>query len=186
MDLMKKLRKDEDLLEMLYEFCDVRILSEYDSPQDEQGHLAYNIAGKTFARADTGSEYSLLEDGSVGFWGSEGQGGRMADSLQDFLELIVHCPCWNEFLYEWAYETMDELRTFANEIFEEQQEEAEDDDYDWLEAQQELADCLGIVISDDPATILMRFYHAATREPRFIQTYTEDDGSTHCKTSLFD
>lgn len=186
MDLIRKLREDQTLAKMLYELCDITFFSEYKNPQDEQGHLSYSIAGKTFARNDTGSEYILLEDGSVGFWGSEGQGGRIADSLQEFLEFIVHCPSWQDYLEEWAYEDMEELRDFAKEIFEEQQEESEEDDCDLLAEQQELADYLGIDKSEDIASILMRFYHSAKREPRLITTYTEDDGSTNCKTSLFD
>lgn len=85
MDLLKKLREDNDLSDLLCDVCDVEILSEFKSPQDEGGHLTYNIAGKTFAKARSGSEYILLEDGSIGYWGSEGECGRIADSLNDFL-----------------------------------------------------------------------------------------------------
>lgn len=149
MDLLKKLREDNDLSDLLCDVCDVEILSEFKSPQDEGGHLTYNIAGKTFAKARSGSEYILLEDGSIGYWGSEGE--------------------------------------FAREIFEEHKENAQEDEFDLCEAQQELADSLGIEIKEDVTEILMCFYHCAKRNPRFIQTYTENDGSTHSSTgSLFD
>lgn len=46
MDLLKKLREDNDLSDLLCDVCDVEILSEFKSPQDEGGHLTYNIAGK--------------------------------------------------------------------------------------------------------------------------------------------
>ena len=106
-------------------------------PQDEGGHLTYNISGKTFAKEGSGSEYILLEDGSIGYWGSEGECGRI--------------------------------------------------DFNLREAQKELADNLGIAITADTTEILMRFYHCTKREPRFISTYTENDGSAHSGTgSLFD
>lgn len=59
--------------------------------------------------------------------------------------------------------------------------------FDLSEAQQELADRLGIEKKEDVADILMRFYHCTRREPRFISTYTENDGSIHSGTgSVFD
>ena len=90
MDYMKLLREDSSLSELLCDVCDIEILPEFEMPQDECGHLSYNIPGKTFARAGSGSEYILLEDGSIGFWGSEGECGRIADSLKDFFELMVN------------------------------------------------------------------------------------------------
>lgn len=187
MDLLKKLREDYDLSDLLCDVCDVEILSEFKSPQDEGGHLTYNIAGKTFAKARSGSEYILLEDGSIGYWGSEGECGRIADSLNDFFELMVHCPDWLDYVYEEEYQDREELSEFAREIFEEHKENAQEDEFDLCEAQQELADSLGIEIKEDVTEILMCFYHCAKRNPRFIQTYTENDGSTHSSTgSLFD
>lgn len=54
-------------------------------------------------------------------------------------------------------------------------------------AQQELADRMGIEIKTDAVDILMRFYYCTKRKPRFVSTYTENDGSTHSGTgSLFD
>ena len=81
MDLIKMLREDHDLSDLLRDVCDVEILPGSETPQDEDGHLTYNISGKTFAKAGSGSEYILLEDGSIGFWGSEGGCGRIADDL---------------------------------------------------------------------------------------------------------
>ncbi len=49
MDLLKKLREDHDLSDLLCDVFDVKILPEFKTPQDEGGHVTYNIAGKTFA-----------------------------------------------------------------------------------------------------------------------------------------
>lgn len=187
MDFIKILREDNELSDLLCDVCDIEILSEFKTPQDEGGHLTYNISGRTFAKEKSGSEYILLEDGSIGFWGSEGECGRIADSLEEFFEFMVNCPYWLDYLDEREYQDREELYEFAKEIFEEHMENAEDIDFDLLEAQQELAARLGIEKKADVVDILIRFYHCTKREPRFISTYTEDDGSTHSGTgSLFD
>lgn len=187
MDFLEILREDNDLLDLLCDVCDIEIFSEFKIPEDECGHLTYNIAGKTFARAGSGSEYILLQDGSIGFWGSEGKCGRIADNLKEFFEFMVNCPYWLDYLDEEAYCDRESLEEYATEVFEEHMEDAEDIEFDLVEAQQELADRLGIEKKADVTDILMRFYHCTKREPRFIATYTENDGSMHSGTgSLFD
>ena len=187
MDYMKLLREDSSLSELLCDVCDIEILPEFEMPQDECGHLSYNIPGKTFARAGSGSEYILLEDGSIGFWGSEGECGRIADSLKDFFELMVNCPYWLDYLDEEEYQDRESLGEYAKEIYGEHMENARDIEFDLTKAQQELAGRLGIGKQEDVADILMRFYYCTKREPRFISIYTENDGSKHSGTgSLFD
>lgn len=138
-----------------------------------------NIPGKTFAKAGSGSEYILLEDGSIGFWGSEGECGRIADNLKKFFEFMVNCPYWMDYLDEDEYQDRDGLSEFAKEVFEEHVEDAKDIGFDLSGVQQELAVRLGIEMKADVVEILMRFYHCTKREPRFISTYTENDGSAH-------
>lgn len=187
MDFIKMLQEDNDLSDLFCDVCDIEILLEFKAPEDEFGRLAYSIPGKTFARTGSGSEYILLEDGSVGFWGSEGECGRIADNLDDFFEFMVNCPYWMDYLEEDEYQDREGLGEFAKEIFEEHAENAQDIDFNLPEAQKELADRLGMERKEDVADILMRFYHCTEREPRFISTYTENDGSTHSGTgSLFD
>lgn len=188
MDFIKMLREDNDLSDLLCDVCDIEIFPEFKIPQDESGHLTYNIPGKTFARAGSGSEYILLEDGSIGFWGSEGACGRIAENLQDFFEFVVNCPYWQDYLDEDEYQNQEDLSEFTREVYEGHMENAADlCDFDLPEAQQELAKRMGIEIKADVVDILMRFYYCTKREPRFVSTYTENDGSTHSGTgSLFD
>lgn len=184
MDFIKILREDNDLSDLLCDLCDVEILPECKAPENEFGHLTYNLSGKTFARTGSGSEYILLEDDSIGFWGSEGRFGRIADNLKDFFEFVINCPYWENYLEESEYQSKEELQAFANEIFEEYIENAE---FDVREMQRELANHLEIETKTDVTDILTRFYYCTKREPRFISTYTENDGSAHCGTgSVFD
>lgn len=187
MDFIKMLGENTDLSDLLCDVCDVEIFSEFKTPQNECGHLTYNIPGKTFARAGSGSEYILLEDGSIGFWGSEGECGRIADNLKDFFEFIINCPYWTDYLEEAEYQDRESLDEFAKEIFEEHVENAKEIEFDLPKAQQVLLDRLELEKKADVVDILMRFYHCTKGEPGFISTYTENDGSTHSTTgSLFD
>lgn len=187
MDFIQKLREDSDLAELLCDVCDVEILPEFKMPQDEFGHVTYNMSGKTFAMEGTGSEYILLEDGSVGYWGSEGACGRIADSLQDFFALVIRFPYWLDYVYEGAYHDMELLAEYVEDIFAEHKEEDEEEWDRQLEDQKRLVKGLGIETKLDVSEILMRFTRCTERKPRFILTYTEDDGSTHSSTgSLFD
>lgn len=187
MDLIKSLRKDYNLLVLLSTACDVEILPEFKVPEDEFGHLTYNIPGVTFAVAGSGSEYILLEDGTIGYWGSEGACGRIADNLHDFFEFVIYCPYWQDYLREEAYQDRERLGKFAKENFERFRESFQENGVNLLEAQQKLTDFLGIEKNADTVDVLMRFYHCTKREPRFISTYKEGDGSTRSGTgSLFD
>ena len=49
-----------------------------------------------FARDGSGGEYHLLEDGSIGYYSSEGEAGRLAESMDDLFSLIVSCICWHD------------------------------------------------------------------------------------------
>lgn len=191
MDFIKMLQTNNDLSDLLCYVCDIEIFPEFKTPEDEFGHLTYNISGKTFARAGSGSEYILLEDGSIGFWGSEGTCGRIADNLKEFFEFMINCPYWQDYLDEEEYQDRERLSEFAKDVYEEHVENVENDsdlcDFDLPEAQRELSDYMGIEIKEDVADILMRFYYCTKREPRFIATFTEEDGSTHSGTgSVFD
>lgn len=188
MDFIEMLREDDGLSDLLCDVCDIEILPEFQTPEDEFGHLSYNISGKTFARAGCGSEYILLEDGSIGFWGSEGACGRIADNLQEFFEFVVNCPYWQDYLDEEEYQDREELKEYAREVYGEHVEnEADLCGFDLPGAQRELAGRMGLEKKTDAADLLMRFYDCTKREPRFVSTYKEDDGSTHSGTgSLFD
>ena len=127
MDIIKFIRCNREVSELLEEICDVSILPILKEPQNQNGQLKYNIAGMTFAKEKSGSEYILLEDDSIGYWGSEGKVGRIADNLTDFFELIVNCPYWIDYLDCSQYSSKERLRRFANIIYEEHVEMFEED-----------------------------------------------------------
>lgn len=187
MEIIKKLRNDAGLTALLSSVSDVEILPEFRAPEDECGRLTYSMAGRTFAESGAGSEYILLEDGTVGYWGSEGECGRLAESLEEFFAFVIRCPYWQDYLREDAYRTREALAEFAGENYRRLAEESREFGFDLPQAQRELLERLGIETEADITDILFRFYRSAKREPRLTATYREDDGSTHSGTgSVFD
>jgi hypothetical protein len=153
------------------------VLLEFKNPQDEFGHLTYSLSGKTFAQDKSGNEYILLQDNSIGYWGCQGETGRIADNLTDFFVFIINCPYWKKCINKLAYKNIEIFRKFFSEVYEEYiEEEQEYWDDELRDVQKELAE-----------KILMKFYSSATRFPRLIATYIEDDSSQHSNSgSLFE
>ena len=60
------------------------------SPRDEaDGRSTFTLPGMAFARDGSGGRYDLLEDGSIGYYSSEGEAGRLAESMDDPFSLLV-------------------------------------------------------------------------------------------------
>ena len=96
MDYLKALRDDPDLAEEFDSLFDFFLLDEL-SPRDEaDGRATFTLPGMAFARDGSGGEYHLLEDGSIGYYSSEGEAGRLAESMDDLFSLIVSCICWHD------------------------------------------------------------------------------------------
>ena len=51
------------------------------------------MPGMAFARDGSGGEYQLSEDGSIGYYSSDGEAGRLAESMDDLFSLLVSCIC---------------------------------------------------------------------------------------------
>ena len=96
MDYLKALRDDPDLAEEFDSLFDFFLLDELSPRDDAEGRCTFSLPGKAFARDGSGGEYHLLEDGSIGYYSSEGEAGRLAESMDDLFSLIVSCICWHD------------------------------------------------------------------------------------------
>ncbi len=166
----------EECFELLRDGFNVELLEDFEDPENEGGHLTYSIPGKTFARDGSGGEYILLKDGSVGYWGSEGQCGRLAESRKEFFTLIVNCPWWMDVVNACNYGDPFESDESLQELIDGLREE-----YSHIspEIREQAAEELCVELEEDLVSLLRKFYDCATREPRLYTTYREDDGSTH-------
>ena len=166
----------EGILDLLRDYFDLELLEEHAEPENEDGHLTYSIPGKTFARDGSGGEYMLLADGTVGYWGTEGQCGRLSESMTDCFSLIINCPWWmdvvNACRFGDPFESDGTLQELIDELREEYSHVAP-------EMQERAAEELGVELVEDLTLLLRRFRDCANREPRLVTTYREDDGSTH-------
>ena len=76
MDYLKILRENPNLAEEFDSLFDFFLLDEL-SPRDEaDGRATFTLPGMAFARDGSGGEYHLLEDGSIGYYSSEGDRSR--------------------------------------------------------------------------------------------------------------
>lgn len=174
------LRNDVELAACMARFFEVDINENDETPEDEGGHLKYNLDGKTFAGNGAGGQYILLEDGTVGFWGSEGQIGRLADSIEEFFEFVINCPFWNDYCRMEYYDDIEVLSKKSKEIFQKLANYMKEDGIDLYAKQKYVANKMGINLSNDISRdILMRFYLSTTRSPQFFGEFTEDDGAKH-------
>ena len=62
-----------------------------------QNNEVYSLSPIAFAKDGSGGEYVILEDQSIGFIGSEGQVGRVAESLDDLLTFLLHAGSITDF-----------------------------------------------------------------------------------------
>ena len=96
MDYLKLLCEDSNLaadFDMLFDFCLLDGLEERDTAE---GRCTFSLPGKAFARDGAGGEYHQLEDGSIGYMSSEGECGRIAESVDDLIHLFVYSICWHD------------------------------------------------------------------------------------------
>ena len=97
MDYLKILRENPDLAEEFDSLFDFFLLDELSPRDDAEGRYTFSLPGMTFAKDGSGGEYHLLEDGSIGYNGSEGQAGRLAENMDALFSLLVSSICWHDY-----------------------------------------------------------------------------------------
>ena len=89
MDYLKILRENPDLADEFDSLFDFFLLDELSPRDDAEGRCTFSLPGMVFARDGSGGEYHLLEDGSIGYYSSEGEAGRLAESMDDLFSLLA-------------------------------------------------------------------------------------------------
>lgn len=116
-------------------------------------------------------EYHLLEDGSIGYYSSEGEAGRLAESMDDLFSLLVSCICWHD-----CCDTKQYVDSKTLEEYGQRQRNCNLEDMD-MDSLQQVSDALGIPNGEPLAPVLERFRKATQREPLYQCIFHEDDGS---------
>ena len=159
MDYLDILRNDAKLAEDFDTLFDFRLLDALEERDTAEGRCTFSLPGMAFAVDGAGGEYHLLEDGSIGYWSSEGAAGRLAESMDELFHLIVFSICWHDYCDSSKYADAELWEPIAN------------------------AFNMSMEIKLTP--ILQKFYDAAHREPVYTCYFHEDDGSVTESENLF-
>ena len=179
MDYLKILRGDSSLTADFDALFDFFLLDEPTERDEVEGRCTFSLDGKAFARDGAGGEYHQLEDGSIGYVSSEGQCGRIAESIDDLIYLLVYSICWHDYCDSSQYTDMGTLEAYANERYDEIAS------YTEMEIWEEVVKALGMPSEANVAVELQKFYDAAHRKPLYQGFYHEEDGSITPYESLF-
>ena len=85
--------------------CDILFYDQLKEVEFSQNNEVYSLSHRAFAKDCSGGEYVILEDESIGFIGSEGQVGRVAESLKGLLAFFLHAGSISVFLVVCSIET---------------------------------------------------------------------------------
>ena len=154
MDYLKILQENPDLADEFDSLFDFFLLDEL-SPRDEaDGRATFTLPGMAFARDGSGGEYHLLEDGSIGYYSSEGEAGRLAENMDDLFSLIVSCICWHDCCDAKHYVDSKTLEEYGQ-----RQRNCNLEDMD-MDSWRRVSDALGIPADEPLAPVLERFRKA--------------------------
>ena len=171
MDYLKILHENPDLADEFDSLFDFFLLDEL-SPRDEaDGRATFTLPGMAFARDGSGGEYHLLEDGSIGYYSSEGEAGRLAESMDDLFSLLVSCICWHDCCDTKQYVDSKTLEEYGQRQRNTNLEDMDVDSLRWVSG------ALGIPTGAPLSPVLERFRKATQREPVYQCVFHEDDGS---------
>ena len=171
MDYLKILHENPDLADEFDSLFDFFLLDELSPRDDAEGRCTFSLPGMAFARDGSGGEYHLLEDGSIGYYSSEGEAGRLAESMDDLFSLLVSCICWHD-----CCDTKQYVDSKTLEEYGQRQRNCNLEDMD-MDSLRRVSDALGIPTDEPLAPVLERFRKATQREPVYQCIFHEDDGS---------
>lgn len=162
MDYLKILHEDSNLAADFDALFDFFLLNEPTERDEVEGRCTFSMDGKAFARDGAGGEYHQLEDGSIGYVSSEGQCGRIAESIDDLIHLLVYSICWHDYCDSSQYTDMGTLEAYANE------RHTQITSYTEMNEWETVVQALGMNSKGNVAAELQKFYDSAHRKPLYL------------------
>ena len=104
-----------------------------------------------------------------GYYSSEGEAGRLAESMADLFSLLVNCICWHD-----CCDTKQYVDSKTLEEYGQRQRNCNLEDMD-MDSLRRVSDALGIPTDEPLAPVLERFRKATQREPLYPVSYTHLD-----------
>lgn len=187
MDKLQEVRENEQLRILLMTECDICFYDKISEVQFSGNNEEYSLACKAFAQDGSGGEYVFLEDNSIGFIGSEGQVGRVAESLDDLLTFLLHAGYISDFSCQYLYQNTDLLKAFCRGYVSKIRESYQARQENWDLVRGEMAQKLSFDFNPEKLEkVAMAFYQAATREPVFSCKYIDGEEEYTCDSVLSD
>lgn len=185
MDKLQEVRENEQLRTLLMTECDIYFYDKISEVQFSGNNEEYSLACKAFAQDGSGGEYVFLEDNSIGFIGSEGQVGRVAESLDDLLTFLLHAGCISDFSCRYLYQNTDLLKAFCRGYVSKIRESYQAKQENWDLVRGSMAQKLSLDFNPQKLEkVAMAFYQAATRKPVFSCKYIDGEEEYTCGFSL--
>lgn len=187
MNQLQVIREDKQLRILLMQECDILFYDQLKEVEFSQNNEVYSLSPIAFAKDGSGGEYVILEDDSIGFIGSEGQVGRVAESLDDLLTFLLHAGSISDFSCRLLYQNKDLLAKFCQGFIKKVRDNYRSKGEDWDKVRAGIAKKLRIYFNPDKLEELaMNFYKTATRTPLFTCTYYHGDEEYSCDSVLSD
>ena len=187
MDILEYIRGNEELNNILMNECDIYFYEETRATQFLENNEKYSLGCKAFAQDGSGGEFVFLEDNSIGFIGSEGEVGRVAENLNELLIFLIHAGCISDFSCKHIYKNSELLNKFCTGYVSKIRESYKAENKDWDEIRESIANRLSLPFNPYKlADFTITFYKAATREPIFSCTYPDGEEEYTCDSVLSD
>ena len=187
MERLQIIRNNQHLRRLLLDECDIYFCDQIREDQFSNNNEEYSLAGHAFAQDDSGGEYVILEDESIGFIGSEGQVGRVAESLDDLLTFLLHASSISDFSCRLLYQNKDLLVKFCQGFLNKARENYQSKGEEWDKVRAGLVQELGLEFQPEKLQELaFNFYHSAIRTPLFTCKYGHGENEYVCDSVLSD
>ena len=166
---------------------DILFYEEFREVEFSQNNEVYSLSPIAFAKDGSGGEYVIIEDESMGFIGSEGQVGRVSESLNNLLTFFLHAGFISDFSCRLLYQNKHLLSQFCKVFIDKTRENYQSKGEDWDKVRTGLAQELGLEFDPEKLQKLaLKFYQSAIRTPLFTCKYGYDEDEYVCDSILSD
>ena len=182
-----KATNNQHLRRLLLDECDIYFYDQIREVQFSNNNEEYSLACQALTQDGSGGEYVILEDESIGFIGSEGQVGRVAESLDDLLTFLLHAGSISDFSCRLLYQNKDLLAKFCQGFIYKARENYQSKGEVWDKVRAGLAQELGLEFQPEKQQELaFNFYQSAIRIPLFTCKYGHGENEYVCDSVLSD
>ena len=187
MERLQIIRNNQHLRRLLLDECDIYFYDHIREVQFSNNNEEYSLACQAFAQDGSGGEFVILEDDSIGFIGSEGQVGRVAESLDDLLTFVLHACSISDFSCRLLYRNKHLLEKFCQGFINKARENYQSKGEEWDKVRILFAQELGLEFQPEKLQELaFNFYQSAIRTPLFTCKYGHGENEYVCDSVLSD